>query len=87
MVEITGNGRGGEGELLRYLNRRGVGRACSLTLTTWPRPGDAMRLAPVMERVRVLYVHAPEMPLPQLLQRAAEENNVEVRFVTPQSVY
>ena len=80
-ITVTGTGRGGERELLRYLDRRGVYRACTLVLTEWPRTGDATRLAPVMERVRVLYIHGPAMPLPTALRHAVEAQGVEVVFV------
>jgi len=78
---ITGTGRGGERELERYLNRRNVRRADSLTITEWPRPGDATRLASLMARIYTLYLPAPERPLPPQLQRAVEEHGVRVVFV------
>jgi len=78
---ITGTGRGGERDLERYLNRRNIRRADSLTLTEWPRPGDATRLAPLMPRIHTLYLPAPQRPLPTQLQRAVEENGVRVVFM------
>ncbi|MCL2187334.1 MAG: ComEC family competence protein [Defluviitaleaceae bacterium] len=77
---ITGTGRGGERELLRYLNRRNIRRACTLTLTEWPTPANAARLIPVMERIHELHIHAPQMHLPDALQRAADEWGVVVVF-------
>ena len=78
---ITGTGRGGERDLERYLNRRNIRRADSLTLTEWPRAGDALRLAPIIPRIQTLYLPAPQRPLPQVLQRAVEEHGVRVVFV------
>jgi ComEC/Rec2-related protein len=81
-VSVTGTGRGGEGELLRYLDRRGVHRACELVLSEWPRPSDITRMIPVMGRVRALYLPGPARPLPEALRRAAAANGVEVVFFT-----
>jgi len=78
---IVGTGRGGERDLERYLNRRNIRRADYMTLTEWPRPNDAVRLAPLMARVYTLYLPAPTRPLPQSLQRAVEAHGVRVVFV------
>jgi len=78
IATIIGTGRGGERELERYLDRRNIRRADSMTLTEWPRAGDAARLAPLMARINTLYLPALERPLPPLLQRAVEENGVRV---------
>ncbi|MCL2203264.1 MAG: ComEC family competence protein [Defluviitaleaceae bacterium] len=79
-TRITGTGRGGEGEVLRYLDRRGVRQAYALILTQWPRPGDTARIATVLERVQVLYLPGPEMHLPLALHYAVRETGVVVRF-------
>jgi ComEC/Rec2-related protein len=82
-VVVSGNGRGGERELLRYLDMRGVNRACYLMLTEWPRHGDIMRIIPVLERVHTLYLPGVERPLPILLRQAVEESGVGVVFYPP----
>jgi competence protein ComEC len=80
-VTVTGNGRGGERDLLRYLDKRGVNRACSLTLTDWPRPADIERIIPLFDRIRVLYIPASERLLPEALTQAARVARVEIILI------
>lgn len=54
---IIGAPHGGEGALLRYLDKRGANSA-SLLLTHPPRPTDTERLARLMPRIHTIYLSA-----------------------------
>jgi hypothetical protein len=82
-TQITSNGSGGEQEVVRYLNMRGVQRANSLFLDEWPRPGDALRLAVLLPRVEMLFLQGEPRHLPEYLQTLVEKNNVMVIFIPP----
>jgi glycine/D-amino acid oxidase-like deaminating enzyme len=82
-VTVRGTGRGGEGELLRYLNMRNVNRADALVITDWLRPADIQRIIPVLERVRAVYLPGAERPLPEALAKAIEANGVKIIFYIP----
>ncbi|MCL2501119.1 MAG: ComEC family competence protein [Defluviitaleaceae bacterium] len=79
-VTVSGTGRGGENELLRYLDMRNVNRACALVITDWLRPQDIARILPVLGRVRVLYLPGNERLLPEALAKAVEANGITVIF-------
>ncbi|MCL2603366.1 MAG: ComEC family competence protein [Defluviitaleaceae bacterium] len=79
-VTVSGTGRGGESELLRYLDMRNVNRVCALVITDWLRPQDIARILPVLGRVRVLYLPGNERALPEALAKAVEANGITVVF-------
>jgi len=69
---IIGNGRGGEGVLLRYMDMRGVRRAHGLVLTEPPRPGDIRRIEELLQRIHVLYLPGGFIPSDELLQSSVD---------------
>jgi len=74
---IIGNGRGGEGVLLSYMNMRGTNRAHGLVLTEPPRTGDIRRIEAILPRIQVLYLPGG-LVLPDALREAASTNSVEI---------
>jgi len=77
---VVGSGRGGETALLSYMDMRGIRRANGLVLTEAPRPADIRRLAEILPRVRVLYLHG-DLVISEELVIAATAHGVEIAWL------
>jgi hypothetical protein len=81
---IIGAAHGGEADLLRYLDRRGVNRA-ALLLTHPPQPSDIERLTRILPRVHTLYLPAHAEGVTESLMRNALNElpleNIEIIYL------